>query len=347
MFVRTDSIVGASALVMRDGRVLDRIDIGFADRAGGVRVDSSTLFHWGSITKSLTAISVMQLRDRGKLTLDDHVVDYIPELRQVHDPYGAIDSITIRMLLSHTAGFMNGTWPYGSGADWEPFEPTRWEQLVAMMPYQQIRFKPGTRYSYSNPGFIYLARIIEKLTGDPWESYVQKNIFAPLGLTQSYFRTTPYYLAAHRSHNYSVVRDSTTQTLRVIDNGADFDPGITIPNGGWNASLSELARYTTFLTNGNDIVLKRSTLEEMWQPVKPMAEGYQATSNQWMGMSFFINGEGEHRVLGHTGHQAGFGAFYYFNPRTRMAVIGSYNTSNEDGNDLEAKLNRAAVELVR
>jgi len=114
-YVRADSIVGASALVMHDGRVLDRIDVGFADRSHNVPVDGATLFHWGSITKGLRAISIMQLRDRGRLTLDDSVVDNIPELRRVHDPYGPIDRITIRMLLSDTAGLMNSTWPYDHG----------------------------------------------------------------------------------------------------------------------------------------------------------------------------------------------------------------------------------------
>ncbi len=357
-YVQADSIVGASALVMQDGRVLDRVDVGFADRAGGVPVDGSTIFHWGSITKGLTAISIMQLRDRGLLSLDDRAVDYIPELRRVHDPYGSIDSVTIRMLMSHTAGFMNPTWPYDHGYDWEPFEPTRWEQLVAMMPYQEIHFRPGSRYGYSNPAFIYLARIIEQLTGDPWESYVQKNIFAPLGLTESYFRNTPYYLSGHRSHNYVVERDSATSGLRVTDQGADFDPGITVPNGGWNAPLSELARYTAFLTGAAppggstalyDTVLRRSSLEEMWRPVKPMSDGYEAAPEQWMGLSFFVVGSGADRVLGHTGSQAGFHAFFYFSPRTRRAVIAAYNTRNDGAPspDLEAKVQRAAVDLVR
>lgn len=351
-FVGHDSIVGASTVLVRDGRILDHIDHGFADRARGVRVDSSTLFHWGSITKTLTAISVMQLRDRGQLTLDDRVVDYIPELRQIHNPFGAMDSITIRMLLSHTAGFMAGTWPYGQGRDWEPFEPTRWEQLLAMMPYQEIRFKPGSRYSYSNPGFIYLARIIEKVTGDPWESYVQKNVFAPLGLTRSYFRTTPYYLAANRAHNYSVEPDTISHTLRVIDHGADFDPGVTVPNGGWNAPVLELARYVSSLTSARtELLLKRTSLDEMWQPVQPMREGYPAAPNEWMGLSFFIHGSGDQRVLGHTGHQANFGSFVYFNPTTHTAIITAYNTSNNSAEvkkaGMEAKLQRAAIEALR
>ncbi|MGH7649307.1 MAG: serine hydrolase domain-containing protein, partial [Gemmatimonadaceae bacterium] len=148
----SDSIVGAAVLLMRDGRVVAQHEFGWADRARGQRVTERTIFHYGSITKQLTAISIMQLRDRGMLTLGDRVTSYIPELRQVHDTYGSMDSITIRMLMSHSAGFQNPTWPYKQGLQWEPFEPTTWAQLVAMMPYQELYFKPGSRYSYSNPG---------------------------------------------------------------------------------------------------------------------------------------------------------------------------------------------------
>src|SRR5688500_19027250 len=150
-YADSDRVVGASALVMRDGRVLARHHVGFADRAAGKRVSDQSIFHWGSITKTLTAVGIMQLRDRGKLSLDDKVTRWIPELRQVSDPYGMIDSITIRMLLSHSAGFQAPTWPWTKGEPWEPFEPTTWEQLVAMMPYQRLMFKPGSRFSYSNP----------------------------------------------------------------------------------------------------------------------------------------------------------------------------------------------------
>src|SRR5689334_12825498 len=269
-YVDSDKVVGASVVYVRDGRVARRYDVGMQDKGANVRVDSQTIFHWGSITKSLTAISIMQLRDRGKLSLDDKIVRWVPELRAIHDPYGMIDSITIRMLLSHTAGFQNPTWPYGNDQPWEPFEPTTWNQLVAMMPYQQLIFKPGSRYGYSNPGFIYLARVIEQITGDPWDAYVQKNIFAPLEMNRSYFRSTPYFLASHRSHNYYVRRDSTSPgAVQLIDNGAEFDPGITSPNGAWNAPVSDLVKYVAFLTNAAvpgvareryDIVLKRASL---------------------------------------------------------------------------------------
>src|SRR5439155_22667056 len=154
----------------------------------------------------------------------------------------------------------------------------RWEQLVAMMPYQEVLFAPGSRYSYSNPGFIYLARIIEQITGDPWETYVQKNILTPLGLTRSYFGVTPYHLAAARSNNYTVTKDSAGR-VSVVANGRDFDPGVTIPNGGWNAPLGDLARYLAFLGNASPgyAVLGHGSLEEMWRApvlaVGPVAGG--------------------------------------------------------------------------
>ncbi len=356
-YTDSDRVVGASVVYMKNGAILQHFETGQADRAHNVPVDPQTIFHWGSITKTLTAISIMQLRDRGRLSLDDPVTKWVPELRQVHDPFGMVDSITIRMLLSHTAGFQNATWPYKENKPWEPFEPTTWNQLVAMMPYQELHFKPGTRYSYSNPGFIYLARIIEQLSGDPWDAYVQKNIFAPLNLDHSYFRNTPYWLAAHRSHNYYIVRDSAGHET-LIDNGADFDPGITTPNGGWNAPLDDLVRYTAFLTNvvirGSsrelyDTVLKRSSLEEMWKPVQPMSQSNGSSPDQWMGLSFFILDQGGKRLLGHTGSQAGFRAFLYFNPATSAAVIAAFNTTNtaSPASRANQRMQAAALDLIR
>lgn len=335
-YVSADSVVGASILTMRDGAVVRRDNLGMGDRARGEPVTDATIFHWGSITKTLTAIAIMQLRDRGKLSLDDKITRYLPELRQLHNPFGSMDDITLRMLMSHSAGFQNPTWPYTHDNAWEPFEPTKWEQLVAMMPYQTLLFAPGSQYSYSNPAFIYLSRVIEQVTGDPWIHYIQKNIWTPLGLTHSYVNATPYHLERDRSNNYYVRRDSTSGTLSITANGRDFDPGITIPNGGWNAPLTDLATYMAFLTNaaGGDVsrqrlydtILSRQSFDEMWRAVVPLSAN--GTAEGSMGMSFFLYTRGSERIIGHTGSQAAFRAFLYFNPRTRRAVIAAYNTTS-------------------
>ena len=332
--IRTDSIVGGSLALVRDGRIVTRHDAGFMDRASRTPFVPQAVMHWGSITKTLTAVAILQLRDRGLLSLDDPITRWVPELRQVHNPYGLMDNITLRMVLSHSSGFQNPTWPYRQYVAWEPFEPTRWEQLVAMMPYQEILFPPGSRYGYSNPGYIYLARVIESITGDPWQSYIYKNLWLPLGFRASYFGATPPYLAALRPNNYTLVKDSSG-VERVVDNGRDFDPGITIPNGGWNAPLEDLATWIGFLsaaTAGDaaraarfESVLHHSTLEEMWRPITPVGSG----GVESVGLGFFLMKRGGVTLVGHTGEQAGYRSFFYFNPATRTGVIGAVTTTNE------------------
>jgi CubicO group peptidase (beta-lactamase class C family) len=355
-YARGDSVVGASVVVLRAGRVLARHSFGLGDRERRVPPDSDAVYHWASVTKTLTAVAVMQLRDRGRLTLDDPITRYVPELRQVHDRFGSMDQVTLRMLLSHSSGLQNPTWPYGEGRPWEPFEPTRWEQLVSMMPYQELAFAPGSRFGYSNPAFIYLARAVEALTGDPWAVYVQKNIWTPLGMTRSFVGVSPYHLAGRRAASYTFRADGGRE--QVESNPREFDPGITIPNGGWNAPVADLVTWVAFLAHADrgdtslarryDGVLRHATLEEMWRPVVPLAAGGNLA--EAFGLSFYLYRRGDRTIVGHTGEQSGFRSFFYLDPVSTTAVIGVLNTSNQvrpdDSNRGWDALTHRAVELV-
>jgi CubicO group peptidase (beta-lactamase class C family) len=348
-FAEAAGVVGGSAVLVRKGAIVGRHHYGFADLAARRRVTDRTIYHWASVTKTLTAIAVLQLRDRGLLSLDDPITRWVPELREIHDPDGLVDSITIRMLLSHSSGLQNPTWPWSSGQAWEPFEPTAWGQLVAMMPYQRLHFRPGSRYGYSNPGYIYLARVIEKLTGDPWAVYVQKNLWTPLRMDRSYVGATPHHLAADRSHGYRVEGDSLT------DVGADFDPGITIPNGGWNAPVEDVARYLGFLSGiptdspdraRRDGVLARRTLQEMWAPL--VETGAALPEFAAAGLGFFSLEAGGRRIVGHTGDQAGYRSYVYLDLAASSGIILVFNTTNDGGggNREMAELSRAAIGLL-
>jgi CubicO group peptidase (beta-lactamase class C family) len=318
---------GASWAFVTGDEILAHEVFGFADLETGRRVDDATIYHWGSITKTLTGISVMQLRDRGLLSLDDPILRYVPELREVHNPYGSMEEITLRQLLSHSAGFRGPTWPWGGGEDWHPHEPTRWEQLVAMMPYTEILFPPGSRFSYSNPGIVFLGQVIERLSGEEWEVYVEKNILRPLGMHRSYFDYTPYHLLGHRSNNYTVV-DGVP-----VANGLDFDTGITVSNGGLNAPVPDMARYLAFLTGSGDQaaregyagILARTSLEEMWQEEVPVGES--GSLREAMGLCFFLEEYGGHTYVGHTGSQKAFQAFIYLDPVTRTGAIAAFNST--------------------
>jgi CubicO group peptidase (beta-lactamase class C family) len=330
-----DGFVGGSLWFVHNGQVLAREHHGFADLDTKRRIDENTIYHWASITKTFTAIAIMQLRDRGRLTLDDPILNYLPELRGVHNPYGPMQAITIRHLLTHSAGFRGGTWPWGGDKPWHPHEPATWEQLVAMVPYTEILFAPGSKYSYSNPGIIFLGRIIAQLSGDDYEVYVDKNILKPLGMYRAYYDVTPYHLLAYRSNNYTVKDGKLTA------NGLDFDTGITTSNGGLNAPIPDMVKYLSFLTGAGDTavynaVLKRSSLEEMWRPALAIQSAAAGDRTAWnaawaagIGLSYFIYDQPGVRIVGHTGSQKSFNTFIYFEPATRAAAILALNTTGD------------------
>jgi len=325
--VAEEGIVGAGMYLEGPNGVIDSAFVGFADRDQNRKTNGATIWHWASITKTFTAIAIMQLRDRGRLAIDDPIVKYVPELAQVHNPFGPMSQVTLRQLLSHSSGFRSGTWPYGGDKPWHPFEPTKWSQLFAMLPYTEIQFQPGSKYQYSNPGYVYLGETIARLAGEDFEVYMQKNVLSPLGMSHSYYDVTPYHLIGDRSNNY-YVKDG-----KVTANGLDFDTGITTSNGGLNAPLSDMAHYLQFLLGGRadgriggDYPLPRASLEEMWKPV--VTTGGNATRKGSVGLGYFLTdfADGD-RLIGHTGSQAGFRSFFWIHPRSKTAIIAVFNTS--------------------
>jgi len=343
-------IVGSSLMIVRDGRIVARANEGRQDREAGAPVTDDTIYHWASITKTFTGIAIMQLRDRGLLSLDDPVVKFVPELRLAHDPFGDIAQVKIRHLMSHSAGFRASTWPWGGDKPWHPFEPTSWEQIVAMMPYTDVQFAPGSKYSYSNPGVIFLGRIIQLLSGDDYEVYVTKNILMPLGMQRTFFDRAPYFLRPFRSHSY--VRDEAG--LREAP--FDFDTGITVSNGGLNAPFGDMARYLAFLSGSGDsavaatynTVLKRTSLEEMWTPQirASEGEGVNGTDSQVV-LSFFLEQWIDVQLIGHSGDQNGFISHLYLHRPSRTAWVISLNTDTTASKDGSRPSSRQVDMIVR
>ena len=333
--LKRNGIVG-SRLVLLDGANLAFEDsYGYARLGTRQPVDANTAFHWASITKTFTAIAIMQLRDHGRLKLDDPVVKYIPELAVVHDAWGPVSAITIRHLLTHSSGFRNPTWPWSGDQPWYPFEPTQWSQIVAMLPYTQVEFTPGTQYSYSNLGYVFLGQIIERLSGDDYEVYVDKNVLKPLQMYHSYFDKAPYHLLQYRSASYEL------KGGKIRELPFDFDTGITVSNGGLNAPLSDMVKYLNFLlgepagTPIYDEVLKRASLQEMFQPqlktvASPGDPANGPDEKDSMGLGVFVRREGRHRLIGHAGEQNGFISHFYIDPESRRAYIVAYNTAAYD-----------------
>jgi CubicO group peptidase (beta-lactamase class C family) len=284
----------------------------------------------------MAGIAIMQLRDRGLLKLDDPVIQYIPELKMVHNPFGDMSAVTIRHLMTHSAGFRAPTWPWKDRKNkpWHPHEPLHWEQLVAMFPYTEVMFEPGSRFFMSNPGIIFLGRIVEILTTDDWDTYIEKNLFKPLEMHRSYFDTTPYHLMKDKCQSYYLEEGK----LEPAD--PDVNTGITVSNGGLKAPCGDLAKYVDFLMGHPekqslyDVILKRSSLEEMWEPQLPIEDLELQHRGQGrmdaIGLTFYLEKNFGMDFVAHRGQQNAFVTHFFLNPDSRTAYIVGYNTVADD-----------------
>jgi len=337
-----NGIVGSTLVLVDNGRVVLNQPYGEQSLTPSQPVDEQTTYHWASVTKTFTGIAIMQLRDRGLLSLDDPLVKYIPELNDVHDPYGPVSSITIREAMSHSNGFRDATWPWHVGP-WEPYEPTQWSQIVAMLPYTSVDFPPGSRYRYSNLAVVFLGEIIARLSGDSFEVYMLKNVLGPLGMTRSYYDRSPATLLPYRSHSWD------RKDGKLTEDPFDFDTGITRANGGLNAPLPDMVRYLRFLLGDPahqadyDRILKRSSLEEMWRPIMtvPPDDDFPSRpgAKDEVAASFFIHTDRGVRLIGHPGWQNGFRSQINFDPATHRGYLAVYNTDAEDATQNTRRFN--------
>jgi CubicO group peptidase (beta-lactamase class C family) len=341
--LKRNGIVGGSLSILQGGKVVFKDSYGYADLATSQPVDDDTAFHWGSISKTFTGIAIMQLRDRGLLKLDDPLVKYLPELTAIHDPWGPVDAITIRQMMTHSGGFRAPSFPWKDwDKPWEPFEPTHFSQVVAMLPYTEIEFAPGSKFSYSNLGVLFLGQVIERITDEPYEVYLDKNILKPLEMYQSYCSKSPYHLLKHRAHSYVLEKGKLTEQL------FDFDAGVTAPNGGLNAPFPDMVKYLKFLMNAEpskhevyEGILKRSSLEEMWQPELRIAPDFETWPDESLGLSFFVLRSGSYRFVGHTGGQIGWSARFYVSPESGDGFIVAVNTVAKDAEQNTGAFNHA------
>jgi CubicO group peptidase (beta-lactamase class C family) len=203
-------------------------------------------------------------------------------------------------------------------------------------PLYPHRFQAGSQWSYSNPGYVFLGQIIERLSGDDFEVYVTKNILMPLGMTQSYFDRAPYFLESNVSASY------LRAGAKLEPQPFNFDTGITTSNSGLKAPITDMEKYARFLLGepGNklyDVVLKRGSLEEAWTAVIPAAQAGEAPTaytsgphgaHPQMGLGFFTLKVDGHRFIYHDGDQGGFSSELLLDPDRHCASILIVNTTD-------------------
>jgi len=190
---------GAALLVIREGQIVLKKGYGLANLESQKPITPDTAFLLGSVTKQFTAMAVMMLAERGKLKYDDPLSQFFPGF----PPYAR--KITVRHLLHHTAGFpeyedlfleggkLDKDYPRSAKTPRSKFEPTSKDALALLAQVKAPRFAPGEKHEYSNSGYVLLAQIIEKVSGQSFAQFLRQNIFQPLGMNRSllYDETRP------------------------------------------------------------------------------------------------------------------------------------------------------------
>ncbi len=276
--------------------------------SAGAETSIDTQYRIGSITKTMTAVLVMQCRDDGLLSLEDPLARFVPE-----SGYG---SATLRSLLAHVSGMQSepvGPW-------WERSPGVDIETLLAANGKSGAVFGPGVHYHYSNLAYALLGEVVARLRGRPWCSLVEERILRPLGMTR-----TTYLPQAPFAPGLSVHHLEGTLTEEPL-----HETGAMAPAGQLWSTLSDLARFATFLLGGDPEVLAARTLLEMRQPVPPAVD-------YGLGLRLLPYADGV--LAGHTGSMPGFQAMAFADPLNHVAVVALTNaTTGFSGTELAGAL---------
>jgi CubicO group peptidase (beta-lactamase class C family) len=248
-FVQDSRLPGAAVgVATRDGLVWSA-GCGFADLASGRRPDVDTLFRIASITKLFTAVGILQLRDRGLLRLDDPLVAHLPEAAAIADPFGPIEEVTIRRLLTHESG-LQGEHPYDDPAvySWPPVK-----EALAALDRARVAIPPSSQNKYSNLGYDLLGEVVARSGNGDWEDTARERILAPLGMASTTCRPTGDLLA-RCAVGYNA-REYDDRVPPAPETSPDLIPGA----GMLWSTVADLARFVAFaLTADRDAVDRRA-----------------------------------------------------------------------------------------
>ncbi|MGV9214560.1 serine hydrolase domain-containing protein [Micromonospora sp. RB23] len=265
------------------------------------RPDVDLQYRVGSISKTMTATLIMQLRDAGRLALDDRLEQHLPGT--------GLGALTLRHLLGHASGLQRepeGDW-------WERAEGVDLPTLLAGVTADKIAHPPHTTYHYSNLAYGLLGGLLERLTGTPWADLLDQRILAPLGLRRTTYAATEPYARGYVVHPWHGTLREEPRT----------DTGAMAPAGQLWSTIEDLGRWAAFLADPDPSVLAAETLTEMCAPVV-ISDLDSWTGGHGLGLELYRDGE---RVyVGHGGSMPGYVAALVVHRPSRTAVVGFANS---------------------
>jgi CubicO group peptidase (beta-lactamase class C family) len=343
-FVKDHQISGAVTLVARDGDVVHWEAVGKADVENNQPMQKDTIFAIASMTKPITATAVMMLQDEGKLSIQDPVAKYIPQFKEAALEDDKLNrEITIFDLLTHTSGLVGSQQNEGS------LQATA-EKLAA----RPLGFQPGTRWQYG-PGITVCGRVVELASGQPFEVFLAKRIFEPLGMSDTTFFPSPQQ-QTRIARLYKPGKDKNSleaTTHWLTDLSASRTPN---PSGGLFSTAGDLAKFYQMILNGGQYNGKRLVSESAVKEMTRIQTGELQTGftpgNGW-GLGWCVVrqplGPTSELSAGTFGHGGALGTQGWVDPTRRMIfvlMIQRTEFGNSDASDIRRTFQELAVKAA-
>jgi len=307
-YVNQQQFMGA-VLVARGDQVLFSKAYGFANLEWNIPNTTTTKFRIGSVTKQFTAAAILLLAERGKLKLDDPIKNFCP------DAPAAWDAVTLTHLLGHTSGIPS----YTNTPDFEKLSASHAtpQELVARVRDRALEFAPGSRFSYSNTGYVLLGMAIEKASGAKYADFLKRNIFDPLGLADTGYDDNEAILPK-RASGYSPAPQGKVNAMHV-------DMSTPFAAGALYSTVDDLRRWQRALFDHQ--LLSKSSVEKMTSAGKGN-----------YGFGLFIGD----KAISHGGGIPGFNSRVAYYPATDVVVITLSNLNGPGAEAIGEKLGALA-----
>ena len=275
-----------SVLVAKNGKLIFSNHYGYANFSKKLKLDNNSTFQLASVSKQFTAASILILFEKGLLKLDDKVSKYYPDF-----PY---EDVTIRHLLNHTSGLPQYFWL--AEHEWKKeIPPVNAEMMDMMSEYKVLRyFKPGSRFDYSNTGYFVLASLVEKISNESYRDFVEKNIFKPLDMNNSYvYRYKQDKIEDDQLYGYRLHRGwKHIKITGTVNDAITGDKNVY-------STVEDLFKWINGLNSGK--IISENTLNEMY------SKGETKYGKKVpYGFGFRIDDKDDEKVIYHYGKWNGF-----------------------------------------
>ncbi len=350
-------IAGAVTVVLSKDRVAHLAATGLADVAAPRPMTPDTLFWIASMTKPVTAAAVLMLQDEGKLHVSDPVAKYLPEFANLKTPSGRPANLTITQILTHTSGLGEA----GAGAR----EAKTLADLVPLWLAAPMQFEPGAKWSYCQSGINAAGRIVEVVSGQSFDAFLEQRLFAPLGMKDTTFYPSPEQRARLAT---AYAKNKETGALEAVPPRPDYGPRDRPPqgNGGLYSTAPDYARFCQMLLAGGTLEGKRYLSAEALKFLRTPQTGDLPTgffqnatygqrgANYGWGLGTCVlrtPHEGVAAMLspGTFGHGGAWGTQAWIDPVKGAAyvlMVQRANFPNSDASDVRRAFQQAAVQAL-